>query len=196
MEDTEKKVNHLKEQMAKLQEELAQMEEQPRREKVKELFSWQAPSRIFIPRDKKWFTNIFLIVLIISVVLLFIREFILIGVAMSVTFVSYMLATVPPEEIDNKITNHGVTTAGHSYLWAELADFWLVKKYGKTLLHINTLVGFPGRLSLIVNESDEEKIKDILAQYIPYREVPETKWSEKFTEKVISTLPEADKKTT
>lgn len=197
MEDKEKKVAHLQEQMAKIQEELTKFQgEGASTEKVKELFSWIAPSRIFIPRDKKWFTNIFIIVLIVGVILLFLREFMLIGVVFAVTFVGYVLATVPPQEVGNKITSHGLTTAEHSYVWNELADFWFSKKYGEFLLNINTVIGFPGRLTMIVKEYDIEKIKNLLADYLPFREFPETRWTEKLTEKVVSKLPEASSKST
>lgn len=199
-------LKNLKEQLSRIQEEIGKMEgssspatlENPvvgakeqdgKQKKAEDLLIWRAPSRIFRPRSKKWFANIGLMVLILAVLLLFMREFLLIGVLIALAFVIYVLATVPPDEIENKITDQGVITGGHEYLWSELVDFWFSQKYGEAILNIDLKFGFPGRLTLLFNSEQQDKIKQILSRYLPFREIPKTNWWEKMTEGVVDRVP-------
>lgn len=194
-EEKAKTVGQLKEELAKIQEKISQVDSdligvdnKSPLEEVKELLVWRSPARVFVARDKKWFTNVFLIVLILSVILVFMREFITISVLLAITFLSYVLATVPPDEIEHKITNKGVTTAGHSYFWEELRDFWFSKKYGRDIVNIDTKKGFPGRLIILLQGHSQEKVKEILSKYLTFQEKPELSWMEKTTEKFTSRL--------
>ena len=49
------------------------MEEEHLEEKV--LLEWEAPDRIFVPRGKKYFQNLFAILFILAAVAIFFREF-------------------------------------------------------------------------------------------------------------------------
>jgi hypothetical protein len=173
-------IEDLKKELAHLQEKIADYESpapphQPVIE-VKELYSWKAPERIFVPRNKKWFSYIFLLVLLILLILLFLRQWMVMAPVLAIAFVSYVLASVPPEDIDHKLTTQGLNSNGHSYLWNELGDFWFTKKHGDTILNIDTYLNFPRRLFLLIGKADQEKIKDTMVQYIPYREIPKTTW--------------------
>ncbi|MBI2594613.1 hypothetical protein HYW39_02880 [Candidatus Curtissbacteria bacterium] len=177
MEDKDKRLEHLKEKLQEIQkqiEEVAGLE--GKKGAARELFSWSAPSRVFVRRDRKWFTNITLLVLILLLILLFIRQFLLMGVVLAVAFVSYVLATVPPEEIDYKITTAGLNVGTHTFFWKDLEDFWFSEKDNFVLLHINTKVRFPARLILIITDKDKQKIKEILSPHITSSEVPKVSW--------------------
>src|SRR3989344_2790499 len=74
---------------------------------IKTLLNWRSPSRPFKKRSRDYFTTIAAIVFLIGVILLFIKEFLLIGVILALMFVSYVLATVPPEEVEHEISTEG-----------------------------------------------------------------------------------------
>src|SRR4030067_1083824 len=66
--------------------------------------------------------------------------------------------------------------AEHSYLWDELDDFWITEKRGFTLLQIDTFLQWPRRLIILINKDDKEKVQEVIARYLPFRELPKTGW--------------------
>lgn len=151
---------------------------------IKTILEWKSPSRPFKRRDREYFTTIAAIVFLLGVILLFLKEFLLIGVILAFMFVSYVLATVPPEEVDHKITTEGVTTGGKSYLWNELKDFYFISKWGNQILNINTKLKFPGRLIMLLGEVEEKKVKEELGKYVSWRESPPITWMDRAAERL------------
>ena len=175
-------IDELKEQLTSIQEKIAfidreekEDQQKPHRE-LETLFSWESASHVYIPRGKKWLTYIILTTLLIILVILFFREFFIIAPVLAVAFVAYVLASVPPHNIEHKVTSEGIITGKHDYLWQELYDFWFTEKHSHTILNIDTQVGFPSRIMIILNKNDKEKIKNLLLNYLPYREIPRTSW--------------------
>jgi hypothetical protein len=173
-------VKNLKDQLTTLQDKISELEQKPQSPKkqlaIKTLFRWQAFSRPYSKRTAKWLLYTFLLVAIIILILLFVREFFVIVPVLAIAFVAYILSSVPPEILDNAITSQGINSGNHSYLWEELDDFWFTEKNGFTTLHVDTFLSWPQRLFLLVNKDEKEKIREILARYIPYREIPKTTW--------------------
>lgn len=166
-------------------------EDQPKEppKEVKTLFSWESPIRPFKRRDSRYFLNLALIILVLAAILIFIQEFLLIGVLLALLFVAYVLGTVEPETIEHKITNQGITTAGKSYIWDELTDFWFTERHGAVILNIGTKLRFPARLLILVPFMDRDHIKKTLVEYLPYREEVPTTWMDQTVDWVMSRLP-------
>lgn len=116
----------------------------------KEMFSWRSPARVYKKRDREYFTTVAVIVLLLSVILLFAKEFLLIGVILSLAFVSYALASVPPPVVEHRVTNKGVRTGDKLYRWDVLGRFWFEKKWNQEVLVVESLVGFPAQLNLLL----------------------------------------------
>ncbi len=171
-------VAELKDQLAKLQQKVADYEPEPTYQ-VKDLYSWKSPQRLFVPRNKKWYTYVILLVLVLTLGLLFLRQFLIIAPVLAIAFVAYVLASVPAEEVEHKITTQGINTSGHSYLWAEMVDFWFTHKDKETLLYIDTYLNFPRRLILLLGDGEIEEIKKHMVQYIPFRELPKVSWMDR-----------------
>jgi len=178
MPNKESNIKNLKSEIDRLQDEISKIEgeEKKKQKSVKTLFRWQSFSRAYTKRGTKWFLYTFLLVATIILILLFVREFFIIAPVLALAFVAYILATVPPDVIGNEITTHGVNTGGHTYIWDELDDFWIVEKGSFTTLYVDTFVQWPRRLIILINKHDQEKVKELLARYIPYRELPKTTW--------------------
>ncbi|MBI4100685.1 hypothetical protein HY439_03005 [Candidatus Microgenomates bacterium] len=149
-------------------------------EEVRTLLSWKANSRPFKERGKEYFKTLGAILFFVSVVLLFIKEWLLIGAIWAFFFITYVLSRVPPEDVEHKITTQGITTGGKVYLWRELSDFWFTQNHGQTVLNIDILptgrVRFLGRLLILLGDQSETKVREILAKYLSYREIPEKNW--------------------
>ena len=157
------------------------------------LLSWSSPARLFKKRDKEYFTNIGAIVFLLIVILVFAREFLLIAAVVSVVFLIYVLSTVPPENIDHRITNLGIESGGHYYRWEELAEFWFEEQWGQVMLLLKPYIG--SRIIILLGDLDKNRVRELLSKHIPFREKPEKSWvdnaSKWLTEKIPLEKPTA-----
>jgi len=133
----------------------------------KVLFEWEAPERSFKKRDKDFWITAIAILVLFSVVLIFIKEFFLVVALVSVLFLYYVLSTVPPRMVKNKITNRGIKLEGADYDWRILLRFWFKKSLNSELLELETNLRIPRQISLVINEADKEKIKGIVLKKLP-----------------------------
>jgi hypothetical protein len=164
------------------------METDPAVEKKQEvLLAWSSPSRLFKRRDKEYFTNIGAIVFLVIIILIFAREFLLIGAVVSIVFLVYVLSTVPPEAVSHRITNLGLESAGHFYRWEELIDFWFEEQWGQTMLVLRPIVGT--RIIVLLAGADKTQVRKLIVEYIPFREQPEKTWVDKATRWITEKIP-------
>lgn len=158
-------------------------------EEIRTLLSWEAPSRPFRKKDRSFYTTLAIIVILLVLILLLAREFLLIGAILSVVFVTYVLAFVPPHNIRYRISTQGVIIGEDFYFWHFLDSFWFKEKEGQKILIIQTRIRFPGQLMLVLGGTDEEKVKKIVARFLPYVEVPYKSWMEKWSEGLQKNFP-------
>lgn len=152
--------------------EAAQGAKEEKREEV--YLQWSSPSRLFKRRDKDFFTNIAAIVFLLTVILVFAREYLLILALLSIAFLVYVLSTVPPEEVKHRVTNLGIESAGHFYRWEEFVEFWFEEQWSQTMLMLRPILG--SRIIILLAEQERAKVRELIAKQIPYREQPEKTW--------------------
>lgn len=153
------------------------------------LLVWESPSRPFQKRSREFYRTAGALVFLVSMILVFIGEFLLIGVILATFFVIYTLSTVEPEKIKHKVTNLGVETAGHFHKWEEMYEFWFDEKAGQKLVVVRMLLGFPSHLQLLLDEMTEDKIKRIFSEKIPYREKPEQTFLDRASSWMVKKIP-------
>lgn len=135
-------------------------------EPLRDLLVWKAASRPFKKRDREYYTTIGAIIFLLAVILLFLKEWLLIAVIISIGFLSYVLSTVVPQEVENKITTRGIAIDDKRFDWPFLNRFWFSLKWGSAILNIETKVAFPRHLMILYSAPDQEKIKKILERYL------------------------------
>src|SRR3990167_7740395 len=91
---------------------------------IKTLLFWNAPARPFRKKNRSYYTTLAIIVILLSLILLLAHEFLLIATLLSLTFVAYVLAFVPPHEVEYVISTQGVTIGEDFYFWHFLDSFW------------------------------------------------------------------------
>ena len=135
----------------------------------KVLSIWKAPARPYKKRNREYFTTVGAIVFLLAVIFLFLKEWLLIGAIVSLAFLSYVLASIPPEEIEYKLTNRGIVIADKTYFWTRLGRFWFSEKWDSPIIHIEH-GGLPTQLLLVYNEKKVSKknLKEILDRYLAY----------------------------
>ncbi len=155
---------------------------------MKVLLSWKAPLRVFKRRDREFWTTIGSIVFLLAIILFFIKEWLLIAVIIALVFVYYVLSSVEPEEVEHEITTRGVRFAGRDFLWEELGQFWFSERWAQKILCLELRHKFPGRLELLLGETDEKKIKDLLLKYLP-EETPQPSFVERASKWLSEKIP-------
>lgn len=159
----------------------------------KVLFEWTAPERPYQERNKDFWITAIAILILVSVILIFINEFLLVMALAAVLFLYYALATVPPREVAYKITNRGIYFEEVHYPWDFLERFWFKKSLSTATVNFGTMVKFPRVVMMVINEKDQEKIKEIVVKRIPLLESSPT-FIDKITKWFADRLPLEDRK--
>lgn len=133
-------------------------------------FSWQAPERAFKRRDREFWATTIAMLALVSVILFFANEFFLILALFSALFMAYVLSTVPPKIITNKLTTHGIYFDTSFYPWTDLTHFWFGKSLDNQAVYFETQLNFPRQVSLIFDPQDMEVIKKHILNRLPLLE--------------------------
>jgi hypothetical protein len=139
----------------------AEQSSRPQPEKV--LIEWQAPARPFKKRNRQYYTTIVLIVFLISLILFFAGQFLFIAVIIALAFLAYVLSSVPPEIVRNRITTYGIQADQQLFHWEEMGRFWLGERYGQAMVHVE-VSRFPNQLTLLLG--DKPDIKSDVVEYL------------------------------
>jgi len=126
---------------------------------------WKASSRPFKKRNRQFYTTVGLITILISAILFLAGQFLPIAVVIAVAFLGYVLSSVPPETIINKITTYGIRSDTDLYYWEELGRFWFETRYDQKMVHIET-ARFPGRIALLLENIPEQEMEEILSEVL------------------------------
>lgn len=137
---------------------------------VKTLMEWEAPGRPFIKRTKQYYLTALLIMLFVEVILFLFSQYLLMVVVITLLFVAFALAYVPPKNFYYKISSEGIMIEDQFYLWKELYDFYFKKGQHFETLQVRTEAFIPGELTITFKEEDKEKIKKALLPYLAFRE--------------------------
>ena len=138
---------------------------------IKTLLSWTAPGRPYKKRTKQYFLTSLLIMLLVQVILFLFSQYLLMLVVLSLVFVAFALAIVPPHNFHYRISTEGITIEDHFFLWQELYDFYFKRVEGIEVLHVRTHAFIPGVLTVPLGNLDVEHVRSVLLPYLPYREV-------------------------
>jgi hypothetical protein len=137
---------------------------------VKTLLSWHAPGRPYKNHSVEYYVNAFLITLAVEIILFFFSQYLLMMVVLSLAFLSFALAAIPPRTFLYSISTEGIRVEDYFFIWEELYDFYFIKQHGQEVLHIRTRPYFPGELTITLDNIPVNQIKSILLFYLPFRE--------------------------
>jgi hypothetical protein len=137
----------------------------------KTLFSWNAAARPFKKRDKDFWVTVIAIVGIAGLILFLVEGYMPVILIISIVFLFYILNTVEPGIIEYKITNKGVRVVDKMNDWNSLSRFWFTRRFNNDLLVFEAFT-LGGRLELVINSKDKERIKKELSKYLVEEEAP------------------------
>ncbi|MCL4392603.1 hypothetical protein M1145_00460 [Patescibacteria group bacterium] len=173
--ENENKIEKLEAQLNLLKAELEydtvlKKEKKKNKKNANILYQWKAPSRVYQKWDKQKIYTVFLWLLVIIVLLLFIKQYFTIIVVIALGFVIYAMTNYPPHEVEHTITDQNVIWFEKTYSYKDLSNFWFSKRGEYTILNIDTKYRIPARLVYIIEDEDIKKIRNILKEYLPYKE--------------------------
>lgn len=179
MEDA--RIKELKQKIEKLEREIHKTKGEEVTEKkhvvkfvpLKTLYKWEAPSRIYVERNRLWFLKIAVVALLLILLFAFLQDLMVILVICIAVLVIYLLGSIPPRIALHEINNKGIDSIGQLYKWEDLKDFWVALKLGKKVVYVSTKLRFPSRLVMLVRPKDEPRVVRLLFTFLKYKEFKE-----------------------
>ena len=153
------------------------------------LLQWESPSHPFKKRSKIFYQTVAAFTFLLMAIVFFLHEFMLVGVILSIAFVTYVISTVPPIKIAHKVTPLGFDHAGRFYRWIELSSFWFEEKWGYKILVFNTRLQFPTQIRIVLSNYSEEETKKIIGKYILFSEKPPFSFMDHLTKWISKKFP-------
>jgi hypothetical protein len=137
------------------------------------VYSWRAPLRPYIKRGKNILRFYIAVALLISAIVFFLGDKILLIPIWTLLFLFYVLTITPPPEVENKITQFGVETTGVTLRWEALSHFYFAHRLGYDILTLVTHPPYFYHAYLVVpNEEARKKIISLLSPHIVYQDKP------------------------
>lgn len=136
----------------------------------RDLVTWIGPSRPFKKRNKEFYITVIAMAAVVGFILFLVDGWLPVVLLISLIFLFYVMSTVPPEDIEYKITNKGIKVAGRRTEWQAMGRFWFTKRFDNDLLVVETYA-IPGRLELVVNQEKKEEIQNKISEFLTHEEV-------------------------
>ena len=158
------------------------------------ILSWKAPLRPYKKRGGRVLRFYLAITLLLSLIIYFIGDNILLIPVWAIVFLFYVLTITPPPIIDNVVTKFGIETGGITIRWGSFSYFYLGSRFDYKMV---TLVGHPPYnphvyLILPNDEEKQKKIINILTKKLVYKQKPHHNLIEKTTNLFLSLVPDDD----
>ncbi len=161
------------------------------------IFSWKAPLRPYKKRSALIIRFYLAVALLLSVIVFFFGDKILIIPIWSVLFLFYVFTITPPPDVENKITKFGIETAGITLRWETLSHFYFSKRFGFYTLTIVSRPPFFYHLYLVVpNKEIKKQLTQILSENLIFQEKPNKSFTDKLTDWLLNLIPEEEEKPT
>ena len=129
------------------------------------IYAWQAPSRPFKKHNRNYYSTVGVIVILVSLILIFAGQVLPIAVVLAVTFLAYVLTSIPPQTVTYTLTTYGIRIEDKLYYWQIMSRFWYTEKYGDRLLNIE-ISEFPERITLVIRDANENLLTEILSEIL------------------------------
>lgn len=160
------------------------------------VFSWKAPLRPYKKQSKNVLRFYLALALILSSIVFFFGDRILLIPIWAILFLFYTLTVTPPPEVENKITKFGIETAGITLRWEMLSHFYFTRRLDFDML---TIVGhapyYLHSYLVVPNEDIKNKVMMILSEHMIYQEKPHKTLTDKLAELLSRLLPDDEEQT-
>lgn len=155
------------------------------------IFMWKAPLRAYKKRGGYILRFYIAVSLLLSLIVFFFGDKILIIPIITLFFLFYVLTITPPPEIENKIISFGIDSAGVTFRWEFLSHFYFKKKFGQDVLTLVSNAPYFYHAFLIVpDETIKKQLITILSQHLVYTERPQRSFTDKAIDWLSNLIPD------
>ena len=157
------------------------------------IFSWKAPIRPYKKRSGLVLRFYLAVALLLSLIVFFFGDKILVIPIWAVLFLFYVLTITPPPEIENKITRFGLETAGITLRWELLSDFYFTQRFGFYVLTVISHAPYFYHAYIVVpDEEIKKKLILILSEHLIYQEKPNRTLTDKLVDWLSKLIPDEE----
>ncbi len=159
------------------------------------VYSWKAPLRPYKKRSGIILRFYFSVALLLSLIVFFFGDRILLIPIWSLLFLFYVLTITPPPEVENKVTRFGIESSGITLRWESLSHFYFSKRFGFTTLIIVSHAPYFYHAYLVIPDDEvKSHIMKILSEHLIYQEKPQKTFIDKAVDFLSSLIPDDDQK--
>lgn len=160
------------------------------------VYSWKAPLRAYKKRSKKVLRFYIAVALLLTAIIFFLGDRILIIPIWSILFLFYVLTITPPPQVENKITKFGIETAGITLRWEVLSHFYFTYRFGFTILTIVTHAPYNFHSYMVIpSDTIKRQVMRILAEHIVYQDKPSLTFTDRMIHWLSYLIPDDDEET-
>ncbi len=157
------------------------------------IYSWKAPLRPYIKRSRRVIRFYLALTLLISLIVFFFGDKILLLPLWTLLFIFYVFTVTPPTEVTHRINQFGVETTGATLRWEALDHFYFFKRFGYDVLVLVTHPPYPYYSYLVVpNNEAKNKVFPLLSEHIIYQEEPRNTFTDKIIDWFTKLIPNED----
>ncbi len=157
------------------------------------VFSWKAPLRPYKKRSRMILRFYLAVTLLLSLIVFFFGDRILMVPLWVVLFLFYVLTITPPPEVTNNITRFGIESAGVTVRFESLSHFFFTKRFGFNVLTIVSQPPYLYHLFLVVpNDETKKKLVEILSQHLVYQQKPTKTLVDKAIDWLSALIPDEE----
>ena len=158
-----------------------------------ELISWVAPMRPYKRKSTGILRFYLAVTLLLSLLVFFFGDKILILPIWSTLFVIYILTVTPPASVENRITKFGIDIDGRTYRWETLSHFYFTKRFDYDVLTIVGEARGGVRLYMVITDSKiKEKLLHIVGEHLVYLKEPLLSTTDKMALWLSSLMPDEE----
>lgn len=155
------------------------------------VYSWKAPLRPYKKSSKKVLRFYIAVALLLTIIIFFVGDKILILPIWSVIFLFYVLTITPPPIVENKITKFGIETAGITLRWEILSHFYFTERFGFTVVTLVTNPPYSFHSYMVLpTTSIKKSVMKILAEHIVFQDNPEMTITDRMINWLSYLIPE------
>lgn len=169
---------------------------EPKPDQKDVLLSWIAPARPFKKRDKTYYQTSGALTFLLIAILLFIKEWLLIALVLALFFVAYGLSSIEPPKIKVQITKKGLWMEDEFYKFLEMTEYWFEKRLEQKVLVLILPMKPSGRVDVVIDETLQERIDNVLCEKLIFREKPLKTFVDKASSWLSSKVPLEDERRT
>lgn len=155
------------------------------------VFLWKSPLRAYKKRSKNILRFYLALALLLSLVVFFFGDKILLVPIWAVLFLFYTLTITPPPEVENRITKFGIETAGITLRWEALSHFYFTQRFNFDILTIVGKGPYYFHVYMVIPMPEiKQKIMMILSEHLIYQDKPQRTFTDRLTDWFSHLLPD------